>query len=155
MTPLSGPKIAVTQARNWKARFVSVLSQTGVVKFACRASGVSRQTAYQHYRLDEGFREQWDAAIEEAGEALEGEARRRAFNGWDEPIFGSGQGPHTGTQQVGVIRKYDSALLRFLLSAIFPEKYRGVQKQQSKVTTLHWDEFVKLSEQRGVSDAGA
>ncbi len=65
----------------------------------------------------------WEEAREEAADHLEDEARRRAVDGWDEPVYGSG-GTGVGTVEVGTIRKYDSTLLIFLLKGARPEKYR-------------------------------
>ncbi len=72
---------------------------------------------------DETFRAAWDEAREEAADHLEDEARRRAVDGWEEPVFGSG-GPGRGSEQVGTVRKFDSTLLIFLLKGARPEKYR-------------------------------
>lgn len=42
------------------------------------------------------------------------EARRRAHDGWDEPVWHQGE-------QVGLVRKYDSTMLIFLIKRHFPE----------------------------------
>ena len=60
---------------------------------------------------------------------LEEEARRRAYVGFDEPVFGSG-GHGIGTVQVGVIRKYSDTLLIFLLKGIRPGKFRENHKHE-------------------------
>ncbi len=49
--------------------------------------------------------------------ALEDEARRRAYDGWLEPVF------HKGVK-VGTVRKFSDTLLIVLLKAHKPEKYR-------------------------------
>jgi hypothetical protein len=36
---------------------------------------------------DAGFRAEWDSAAEEGTDRLVDEARRRAFEGWLEPVF--------------------------------------------------------------------
>ena len=48
---------------------------------------------------------------------LEGEAIRRAYTGWDRPIFQRGV-------QVGVERVYSDMLLKLMLTALKPEKFR-------------------------------
>ena len=50
-------------------------------------------------------------AEEDAIQQLELEARRRAFEGFDKPVFHAGE-------QCGLIRQYSDVLLMFLLKAI-------------------------------------
>ena len=52
-------------------------------------------------------------------DALEQEARRRALEGVEEPVFCRGE-------RVGVIRRYSDALLILLLKAKRPEQFRDV-----------------------------
>lgn len=53
------------------------------------------------------------------GKLEEGEAelKRRAVDGWDEPVFNQGE-------LVGTKRKYSDTCLVFMLKALAPEKYR-------------------------------
>lgn len=46
----------------WQAVFVESLQRTGQVRIACQLAGVSPDTAYRYRRIDERFRERWDAA---------------------------------------------------------------------------------------------
>src|SRR5690606_18484748 len=72
------------------------------------------------YRLrkeDPDFAAAWDEAMEQASDALEVEARRRAIEGWDEPVFYQGM-------ETGMVRKFSDTLLIFLLKGARPEKYR-------------------------------
>jgi hypothetical protein len=96
---------------------LSALEATGNITAAARRAGVDRGTAYRHRQAKPKFHEEWDAALEAATDALVAEARRRALEGWDEPVFFNGQ-------ECGRIRRYDSTLLIFLLKAHRPEKYR-------------------------------
>lgn len=73
--------------------------------------------AFQWRREDPAFAADWDEAREQATEALEREAWRRAKEGWEKPVFQNGQ-------QVGVMREYSNTLLIFLLKAQRPELYR-------------------------------
>ncbi|WP_254240927.1 terminase [Achromobacter insolitus] len=65
---------------------------------------------------DEEFAKAWDQAIRIATLGLEDEARRRAQEGVDEPVFYLGS-------QCGTVRKYSDTLLIFLLKA-HDHKYR-------------------------------
>ena len=63
---------------------------------------------YGWRREDAEFGKAWDDAYAEGGDAIDEEARRRAVDGWDEPVF-------RGGEQVGVIRRYSDRLLERLL----------------------------------------
>jgi hypothetical protein len=102
---------------SWHAVFLGALEATGNVSAAAHRAGVGRATAYRHRAGESDFRAAWDDALEVAMDALEAEARRRALEGWDEPVFHGGK-------VCGHIRKYDSALLIMLLKAHRPALYR-------------------------------
>ena len=55
--------------------------------------------------------------MENAADLLEEEARRRAHDGVDEPVWFQGV-------QCGTVRKYSDTLLIFLLKGAKPDKYR-------------------------------
>lgn len=106
-----------------KRRFIDTLCHTGNVSEACRIAGVARPTAYEHRKTDEEFREAWGMALEEAADLLEAEARRRAVDGVERPIY-------QGGELVGTERQYSDQLLIRLLEAHKPEKYRHRQETQ-------------------------
>jgi hypothetical protein len=62
----------------WEAGFLRALARRGVVSDACRAARVDRTTAYDARRNHPDFAAAWAAALEEAMDALELEAVRRA-----------------------------------------------------------------------------
>jgi hypothetical protein len=101
----------------WRATFLAALCQSGNVSHACRMSGIRRRLPYKHRDRFPGFRERWDEAIEVAVDSLEAEARRRAVQGIEKPVY------HKGAV-VGTIREYSDRLLIFLLKANRPEKFR-------------------------------
>jgi hypothetical protein len=103
--------------RPWREVFVGALEASGNVTASARRAGVNRATAYNHRRSEPDFAAAWDEALEVATDALEAEARRRALEGWEEPIF-------CGGEECGRVRKYDSTLMIFLLKAHRPEKFR-------------------------------
>lgn len=107
------PTVRTDDARE---RFLTALTVSCNVTTACKAAGIGRQTAYMWRKEDEGFAEAWADALEEAVDALEQEAWRRAHDGVDKPIVY--QGVVTGTY-----REYDSRLMEILLKAHRPEKY--------------------------------
>lgn len=97
--------------------FLDALSDTASVVSACKVSGLARRTAYDWRRDDEGFAAAWDAALDIGTDALEDEATRRAFEGWDEPVHY--QGIATSS-----VRKYSDTLLMFMLKARRPERFK-------------------------------
>ncbi|MDG9966943.1 terminase [Achromobacter mucicolens] len=80
------------------------------------AVGASRSVVYEWRMADEEFAKAWDQAIRVATLGLEDEARRRAQDGVDEPVFYLGA-------ECGTVRKYSDTLLIFLLKA-HDHKYR-------------------------------
>jgi hypothetical protein len=104
-------------ARDWRPVFLKTMGQCANVTLSCRAAGISRKTAYQHRERDERFAEQWADAFDDAVDRLELEARRRAVDGTERPVFYKGV-------KVGSYREYSDNLLMFLLRAYRPEKFR-------------------------------
>lgn len=96
--------------------FLAAYAQVGNVTAAAKIAGVNRSTHYEWLKCDQ-YQARFSEAHEEAADALEAEARRRALSGVDRPIFQRGQ-------QVGVVREYSDTLLIFLLKATRPEKFR-------------------------------
>src|SRR6185436_10851562 len=64
-----------------KKRFIAALEAQGTVLHACKAAGISRQTAYRWYREDPEFAEQWDEAIENAVDGVESVIYQKALSG--------------------------------------------------------------------------
>ena len=105
----------LTPAR--QVRFLDALAQTGNVTWAAAAIGMTRAAALGLRAGDESLARQWDDALEIAADALEAEARRRALEGWLEPVYYQGQ-------RVGEVRKYSDRMLELLLKAQRPEKFK-------------------------------
>ena len=101
-----------------KKRFLDLLRTNANVTLSARAVDISRVTAYEHKHDDPEFGDAWDTAVDEAVDMLEEEARRRAFDGVDEPI-GFWQGESNTT-----VKRYSDTLAIFLLKAHRPEKFR-------------------------------
>lgn len=104
-------------ATDWSRACLVSLAECGNISEACKVAGVGRQTFYDRRDADDTFAAAATEALEVATEALELEARRRAKDGCDRPVF------HQGAQ-CGVIREYSDTLMIFLLKAHKPEKYR-------------------------------
>ncbi len=74
-----------------KAAFLTQLAQSGNVRLACRAAGVSPQTAYRARRASPALEQAWDAALIAAKPIAEQVLADRALNGVEEPVFYHGE----------------------------------------------------------------
>lgn len=100
-----------------KALFLERLRKTCNVTMSCKAINITRRRIYYAKNAQPDFSDDWDAAIAEGTDMLESEARRRAVDGYEEPVFYQGE-------QVGVIRRYSDRMLELLLKGHLPEKYK-------------------------------
>jgi hypothetical protein len=100
-----------------RKRFLQVLADTCNVTAACQQAKLSRSQVYGLRGRDAAFRQAMEEAIEAAADALEAEARRRAVDGVEQPVFFQGE-------QCGASRRYSDSLLMFLLRAHRPAKFR-------------------------------
>lgn len=98
-------------------QFLESLRDCGNVALAARFCHIGRRTVYAWRKEDTDFAKAWDEAMEDAVELMEAEARRRALNGVDEPVY-------QGGRLVGQTRRYSDTLLIFLLKGARPERYR-------------------------------
>lgn len=104
----------------WTARrrrvFLETLRTSANVSASARASGASRRDLYRYRQNDPAFREDWDHALEEALDDLEGELRRRAVEGVEKPIY-------YGGKPCGAVRSYSDNLGMFLLKSRRPHVF--------------------------------
>ena len=92
-------------------RFLEKLRNSGNVRNSCKAAGIPRRTAYNWREKWATFRDEWDDALEDACDALEGEAWRRAVD------------------------ESSDRLLMFLLKAHRPDRFAERTKQEVDVTS--------------------
>ena len=100
-----------------KRAFIAAYAECGTITKAAEIAGIARQTHYDWSKSDPSYARACEAAYEQAGERLEEEARRRAVEGVEKPVFYQGQ-------QCGVVNEYSDTLLIFLLKGAKPEKYK-------------------------------
>lgn len=96
---------------------LAAVAATGNITLSCNRLSLNRQQVYNLRTENEGFRKQLDEATQMGILAWEDEAARRAFEGFERPIFQ--QGLHVGSE-----RQYSDTLAVMLLKAAKPEKYR-------------------------------
>ena len=113
-----------------KGAFLAAFEECGSITKSAVAAGIYRRTHYDWLENDEDYGERFKEAKEVACEALELEARRRAVEGWDEPVFFK-------DEVVGHKRRFDSTLLIFLLKANNPEKFADRHQHEHSGTVDH------------------
>lgn len=107
-----------TISKKKRQLFLDVLSATGKVLEAAQAAGFTTANFLHRIRkMDKKFAEDWDDALDAAGDILEAEAIRRAVEGVMEPNYYKGE-------VVGYTVKYSDSLLTTMLKATKPDKYR-------------------------------
>lgn len=114
--------------REWVPTFLARLKQTGNVRKACRAAGISTKTAYVHHQRREAFRKAWANALDTWVDSLEAAAVKRGRDGVDEPIY-------QGGKLVGYKRRYSDVLLIKALQAFRPERWGESKKIEHSGTT--------------------
>ena len=100
-----------------KRAFLAALAHTGNVTQAADITDIARSAHYQWLEADPVYAAAYKDAMEQAAQRLEAEAKRRAVDGVEEPVFYQGK-------QCGVIKRYSDALLMFLLKGAMPDKYK-------------------------------
>lgn len=108
--------------RREREEFLEALRQGWTVTAAAEYAGHYRRRWYELAERDQEFAAAMRDAIEAGTDALVEEARRRAVDGWDEPVFRAGG-------LVGFVRKYSDALLMRLLASRDPSWREGAQVQ--------------------------
>lgn len=107
----------------WERAFLASLALTGNVVEAAQAADVPRSVVYRARDLFPDFAQEWVDALDAAADVLETEARRRAVEGVEEPVY-------QGGKLVGTVTKYSDTLLIFLLNGARPGKYKTTVRQE-------------------------
>lgn len=84
------------------------LEQTANVSRSCELSKMKRRHAYELKAEDSAFSDAWERALDIGFDKLEEEAIRRAYEGYEKPVF-------QGGRLVGTIREYSDTLMCLLL----------------------------------------
>ena len=124
----------MVKKQEWTQRretiFLRVLRSTANVSAAARAADLTRKAAYAQRQLNDGFREEWDMALEDALDELEHSLRQRAMTGTEKPVYYAGK-------ECGSITNYNDTLGMFLLRArrkqVFGDDGRVKAKEDADV----------------------
>jgi Homeodomain-like domain len=95
----------LTTARR-KSLVIDLLSQGHTLAQVREALGINRVTVYRWRQGDKVFAQAYSNAMEAGTDLIEQEARRRAVEGYDRPVFQRGQ-------LAGLERVYSDMLLAF------------------------------------------
>ena len=104
--------------------FLKALADSGIVTIAAEIAGITRARVYQVRKEDPEFAAAWEEAEEQAADALEAEAWRRAVDGVPEPLVSGGKIVRDDDGQPIAIRRYSDALMLALLKARRPERFK-------------------------------
>lgn len=115
--------------------FFTMLAQTAHVTRSCDAAAIDRNYVYTKKSHDPEFESLFEQAINKGRETLLEEAQRRAFDGYNKPVF-------QGGMQVGIIREYSDSLAAFLLKGYMPKLF----KDRTENVNLNVDATNGLSE---------
>jgi hypothetical protein len=96
---------------------LAAIAATGNITLSCNRLSINRQQVYALRTENEEFRKKMDEAMELGIQGWEDEAARRAFEGFERPIYQ--QGLHVGSE-----RQYSDTLAVLMLKAARPERYR-------------------------------
>lgn len=113
-----------------QAAFLAVYAECGNITQAAKKAKVNRTTHNFWLKKDDTYQARFDVAHLKACDSLEREARRRAVEGWNEPVYQKGV-------MVGVIRRFSDKLLELLLKGSLPKKYKTVIQQERKEDHQH------------------
>lgn len=103
-----------------KAEFIAAFRRNANITESCRLAKLDRRTVYLWLDQDPQFKDDFSVAREDATDLLELEARRRAVDGWEQPVYQKGA-------EVGRIRLYSDRLMEVLLKGHRPETFKDRQ----------------------------
>ena len=129
--------------------FIDALAESGCVREACKAVGISTAAAYALRRRVEAqsFRLAWDLALDHAIQRLADAAFSRAIHGVAQPVFYQGE-------QIGERRRYDERLTMFLLRYRDPVRY-GAWLDQCRAERAPDAAAIELAKMTGAVEADA
>jgi hypothetical protein len=105
------------KTKRLQSAFLAACEECGNVAESSRCAGIGRNCHHVWLKKDKDYRGRFEESVEIAADVLLGEARRRAVDGYEEPVDAK-------NPAAGAIRKYSNEMLMFLLKSMKPEVYR-------------------------------
>jgi hypothetical protein len=109
--------------------FLATYLEMWSIAEAAKRSGVSRAAHYKRLERDPRYREAFEDLQETIRDTIRDEIRRRAIDGWDEPVI-------YREKKCDTIRKYSDRLLILLAKAHCPE-FRDSHSFANKLVKMH------------------
>jgi hypothetical protein len=124
-----------------KRAFLAAIAESGNVTSAARITGLDRTNHYNWMQDDPEYAAAYKVAVETAAENLETEARRRAVQGTNKPVFYKGE-------ECGTVQEYSDTLLIFLLKGAMPGKYKDNLSVDANVS-ITFEQLLKKALESG------
>lgn len=112
---------------DWGPAYLAALEVSARKGASAKLAGVTLRTVQRRRESDPAFAAQETTSMRVAADLIEDEVTRRAVEGVEEPVFGSG-GRGVGTVQVGTIRRYSDTLLLRLAERTESGSWRAKQQ---------------------------
>jgi hypothetical protein len=109
-----GQRMTAEQRIRAQAMFLTAYEKTASVLAAAEQAEIDRTLVYYWQEHDEQFSFAFNIADNAANMRIEAEIRRRAIEGWEEPLVSAGK-------RIGTVRKYSDVLLMFYAKRRMPE----------------------------------
>jgi hypothetical protein len=130
----AAPRTSAPKKPAWWSAYFATLAETGNRTAAAQLCNIDRTTPQKYVKAHPEEAAEYalleSEAMDQAADALEKEARRRAVEGVSKPVY-------QGGKKVGTIQEYSDVLLIFLLKGARPAKYR--ERYDVNVTPLPVD----------------
>lgn len=140
---------------DWKPVFLATLAETGMVGRSARRAGISPESARRARDIRkrrgadlieaQAFKRAWAAAVLEARENMEMEARRRAVEGVEQERKVFYHGEQVGMQTV---RVYSDRLLMFLITMLRADEQRQELEEMEVVSPKILEATEALAQKR-------
>jgi hypothetical protein len=138
---MAGRRVAESAHRKRDA-FLAAFAELGTITHAAMRAGTGRTSHRYWMEHDPEYPTLFAEAAHQANDNLEREARRRAVDGVDKPVY-------QGKELVGSIREYSDTLLIFLMKGALPAKYR----ERVEITMDVSAEAKRLAAELGLDEA--
>jgi hypothetical protein len=122
--------------------FLKAFTVAATIAGASKAAKVGRNQHRQWMNTDKGYAAAFADAAEDAADALEAEAYRRALQGVRRPVMHGGKqcevlNPETGKMELLFEHQYSDILAIFLLKGLRPSKFAERSEQRILAENIH------------------
>lgn len=130
----------------WEDVFLEAFRNSGIIRTALSAAGITYPLLHRRVKSDPEFAQQYEYARRDAVAILERAAWKRAVSGVERRRTIFYKGKAVGEE---VVTEYSDGLLKFLLTANDPDKYREQVDHNYKLSILR-AEAQRIAEAEGL-----